>query len=253
MARLAGKVAIVTGAVGGIGNATARLFAREGASVVATARNLDALQVVVDEITAQGGQAIAVAHDVASEADWQRVIEATISAYGKLNILANVAAKSDSDPFDTPETITEQEWDLILDTNTKSIFWGAKYAIPHMRAQGGGSIVNVSSLSTFLGSVSGFAYSASKGGVAGMTKDLAWHYGPENIRVNSVHPGPTDTPMMGAALANPDVSSKILSQVPLGRIADPIQQAYGILYLASDEADFVTGTTLTIDGGFCIQ
>jgi NAD(P)-dependent dehydrogenase (short-subunit alcohol dehydrogenase family) len=253
MARLAGKVAIVTGAVGGIGDATARLFAREGASVVATARNLEALQVIVDEITAEGGHAIAVRHDVASEADWQRVMEATIAAFGKLNILANVAAKSDSDPFDTPETITEAEWDEILDTNTKSIFWGAKYAIPHMRAQGGGSIVNVSSLSTFLGSVSGFAYSASKGGVAGMTKDLAWHYGPENIRVNSVHPGPTDTPMMGAALANHEVSSKILSQVPLGRIADPIQQAYGILYLASDEADFVTGTTLTIDGGFCIQ
>ena len=192
-------------------------------------------------------------HDVTSEADWESVTERAVERYGPVHILANVAAKADENPFDTPEDITEDEWDLIMATNTKSIYWGTKYVIPIMKDNGGGSIVNVASLSTILGSVSGFAYSASKGGVAGMTKDIAWHYGKYNIRCNSLHPGPTDTPMMGAALANPEIKKNILSEIPLGRVCDPIQQAYGILYLASDESDFVTGTSLVIDGGYCIQ
>ncbi|MCS5734556.1 SDR family NAD(P)-dependent oxidoreductase [Herbiconiux daphne] len=253
MARLDGKVAIVTGAAGGIGDATARLLAREGARVVATARSAASLQPMVAEITAEGFDIIALSHDVSREADWKAVTERAVEAFGTVDVLANVAGKADEDPFDTPETITEAEWDLILDTNTKSIFWSTKYVIPIMKQNGGGSIVNVGSLSSFLGSVSGFAYSASKGGVAGMTKDIAWHYGPHNIRCNSVHPGPTDTPMMGAALENPEIRANILGEIPLRRVCDPIQQAYGILYLASDESDFVTGTSLVIDGGYCIQ
>ena len=253
MGRLDGKVAIVTGAGSGIGEATARLLAREGAKVVATGRKRDVLEQIVAEIRAEGFEATAEPHDVSLEADWQAVTARAVALYGTVNILANVAAKADEDPFDTPETITEAEWDLILDTNTKSIFWGAKYVIPIMKAAGGGSIINVASISTVLGSVSGFAYSASKGGVAGMTKDIAWHYGPDNIRCNSVHPGPTDTPMMRVPLANPDVAKHIIGDIPLRRVCDPIQQAYGILYLASDEADFVTGTTLVIDGGYCIN
>ncbi len=192
-------------------------------------------------------------HDVASEADWKAVTECAVALYGTVNILANVAAKADENPFNTPENITEAEWDLILDTNTKGIFWGTKYVIPIMKAAGGGSIINVASLSTILGSVSGFAYSASKGGMAGMTKDIAWHYGPHNIRCNSLHPGPTDTPMMRVPLENPEVAKRIMNDIPLRRVCDPIQQAYGILYLASDESDFVTGTTLVIDGGYCIN
>ena len=253
MGRLEGKVAIVTGAVGGIGGATARLFAREGAKVVATARNMVALERIVAEIRAEGFEATAMPHDVAAEADWKAVTERAVAIYGPINILANVAGKADENPFDTPEDISEAEWDLILDTNTKGVFWGTKYVIPIMKANGGGSIINVASLSTILGSVSGFAYSASKGGVAGMTKDIAWHYGPHNIRCNSVHPGPTDTPMMRLPMENPDIRDGILRNTPLRRVCDPIQQAYGILYLASDEADFVTGTTLVIDGGYCIN
>ena len=253
MGRLDGKVAIVTGALGGIGEATVRLFAAEGAKVVATARRLDALETLAAEIRADGHDVKAVQHDVASEADWARVVACAVQLYGPISILANVAAKADENPFDTPEDITESEWDLIMATNTKSIYFGAKHVIPVMKANGGGSIVNVASLSTILGSVSGFAYSASKGGVAGMTKDIAWHYGKHNIRCNSLHPGPTDTPMMGAALENPEIKANILSEIPLGRVCDPIQQAYGILYLASDESDFVTGTSLVIDGGYCIQ
>lgn len=253
MGRLDGKVAIVTGAGSGIGEATARLLAKEGAKVVATGRKLDVLDQIVADIRGQGFEATAMQHDVSLEADWQSVTERAVALYGTVNVLANVAAKADEDPFNTPETISEAEWDLILDTNTKSIFWGAKYVIPVMKAAGGGSIINVASISTFLGSVSGFAYSASKGGVAGMTKDIAWHYGPHNIRCNSVHPGPTDTPMMRVPLANPEVSKHIIGDIPLRRVCDPIQQAYGILYLASDEADFVTGTTLVIDGGYCIN
>jgi len=253
MGRLDGKVAIVTGAAGGIGCATARLLAKEGAKVVATGRKLELLEQIISQIRADGFEATALRHDVASEADWKAVTERTVALYGPINILANVAGKADENPFDTPEDITEAEWDLIMDTNTKGIFWGAKYVLPIMKANGGGSIINVASLSTFLGSVSGFAYSASKGGVAGMTKDIAWHYGPHNIRCNSLHPGPTNTPMMGAALANPEIAKHILSEIPLRRVCDPIQQAYGILYLASDESAYVTGTSLVIDGGYCIQ
>jgi NAD(P)-dependent dehydrogenase (short-subunit alcohol dehydrogenase family) len=253
MGRLNGKVAIVTGAAGGIGCATARLLAKEGAKVVATGRKLDMLEQIVCEIRAEGFEATALKHDVSLEADWKAVTERAVALYGPINILANVAGKADENPFDTPEDITEAEWDLIMDTNTKGIFWGARYVVPIMKANGGGSIINVASLSTFLGSVSGFAYSASKGGVAGMTKDIAWHYGPYNIRCNSLHPGPTDTPMMGAALENPEIRKNILNEIPLRRVCSPIQQAYGILYLASDESDYVTGTSLVIDGGYCIQ
>ncbi len=253
MGRVEGKVAIVTGAMSGIGRATALLLAKEGAKVVATGRKLDVLEQLVSEIRAEGFDATAMKHDVASEADWKDVTERTVALYGMVNILANIAAKADENPFDTPEDISEAEWDLILDTNTKGIFWGTKYVIPIMKANGGGSIINVASISTILGSVSGFAYSASKGGVAGMTKDIAWHYGPHNIRCNSLHPGPTDTPMMRVPMENPEIREGILKDIPLRRVCDPIQQAYGILYLASDESDFVTGTSLVIDGGYCIN
>jgi NAD(P)-dependent dehydrogenase (short-subunit alcohol dehydrogenase family) len=253
MGRVEGKVAIVTGAMSGIGRATALLLAKEGAKVVATGRKLDVLEQLVREIRADGFEAMAMKHDVASEADWKDVTERTVALYGTVNILANIAAKADENPFDTPEDISEAEWDLILNTNTKGIFWGTKFVIPIMKANGGGSIINVASISTILGSVSGFAYSASKGGVAGMTKDIAWHYGPHNIRCNSLHPGPTDTPMMRVPMENPEIKEGILKDIPLRRVCDPIQQAYGILYLASDESDFVTGTSLVIDGGYCIN
>jgi NAD(P)-dependent dehydrogenase (short-subunit alcohol dehydrogenase family) len=253
MGRLDGKVAIVTGAAGGIGAVTARLLAKEGAKVVATARNLNVVEQIAREIRSEGFEATALQYDVALEADWKVVTERTVALYGTISILANVAGKADENPFDTPEDISEAEWDLIMDTNTKGIFWGTRYVIPIMKAGGGGSIINVASISTVLGSVSGFAYSASKGGVAGMTKDIAWHYGPHNIRCNSLHPGPTDTAMMRVPMENPEVREQILADIPLRRVCDPIQQAYGILYLASDESDFVTGTSLVIDGGYCIN
>ena len=162
MGRLDGKVAIVTGAGSGIGCATARLLAKEGAKVVATGRKLDILERIVREIRGEGFEATALQHDVALEGDWKAITERAVELYGPINILANVAGKADENPFNTPEDITEAEWDLILDTNIKGIFWGTKYVIPIMKANGGGSIINVASLSTILGSVSGFAYSASK-------------------------------------------------------------------------------------------
>jgi NAD(P)-dependent dehydrogenase (short-subunit alcohol dehydrogenase family) len=246
--RLKDKVAIVTGAAHGMGEAEARLFAAEGARVVvADILAADAEKVAAD-IRAGGGQATSATIDVTSESDWKGLIDKTLSAYGRLDILVNNAGISGSSVGD-PDGL--EGWDRVIAVNQTSVFLGTKLAAAQMAKTGGGSIVNISSIMGFVGGSSGHpAYCASKGAVRIYTKAAAVRYGPQGVRVNSVHPGYLP-PMLNATNAG-ERADKI-AQTPLRRLGEPIEVAYGVLFLASDEASFVTGTELVIDGGFIAQ
>ena len=246
--RLKDKVAIVTGAAHGMGEAEARLLAKEGAKVVvADILAADAEKVAAD-IRAGQGQAIAAAIDVTREADWRALIGKTLAAYGRLDILVNNAGISGSSVGD-PDGL--EGWDRIVAVNQTSVFLGTKLAAEEMAKTGGGSIVNISSIMGFVGGASGHpAYSASKGAVRIYTKSAAVRYGPKGVRVNSVHPGYMP-PMLNATNAGERADKIALT--PLRRLGEPIEVAYGVLFLASDEASFVTGTELVIDGGFIAQ
>ena len=245
--RLAGKVAIITGAAGGMGAEEARLFGREGAKVVVADVIEDEGRQVESEIAAAGGEALFVRADVTSEADWQRLVEATLVRFGRLDILVNnagLSSSSEADPLDSAG------WRRIMDVNATGVFLGTKSVIPVMRAAGGGSIVNISSIMGFVGGEGGHpAYHASKGAVRIFTKAVAVRYGPDGIRVNSVHPG-FMPPMRSARPRNDAQMQELIKQTPLRRTGEPIEVAYGVLFLASDEASFITGTELVIDGGF---
>jgi len=246
--RLRDKVAIVTGGAHGMGEAEARLFAREGAKlVVADILAADAEKVAAD-IRAGQAQAIAAAIDVTREADWRALIGKTLAAYGRLDILVNNAGISGSSVGD-PDGL--EGWDRVIAVNQTSVFLGTKLAAEEMAKTGGGSIVNISSIMGFVGGASGHpAYSASKGAVRIYTKSAAVRYGPKGVRVNSVHPGYMP-PMLNAT--NQNLRAEKIAQTPLRRLGEPIEVAYGVLFLASDEASFVTGTELVIDGGFIAQ
>ena len=246
--RLKDKVAIVTGAAHGMGEAEARLFAKEGAKIVVADLLADLAESVASDIRTQGGAAIAVRIDVTSESDWLALIERTVSAYGRLDILVNNAGISGSSVGD-PDAL--DGWNRIIAVNQTSVFLGTKLAAEQMAKTGGGSIVNISSIMGFIGGSSGHpAYSASKGAVRIYTKAAAVRYGPQGIRVNSVHPGYMP-PMLNAT--NQNLRAEKIEQTPLRRLGEPIEVAYGVLFLASDEASFVTGTELVIDGGFIAQ
>ena len=245
--RLEGKVAIITGAASGMGAEEARLFAREGASVaVVDVSEEDGMQVAA-EIGEAGGTATFVRADVASEADWQRVVDSTVSQFGKLDILVNNAGVSGGlieDPLDT------EAWHTLMDVNATGVFYGTKHTIPEMKRAGGGSIVNISSINGFIGAERGHTgYFASKGAVRIFTKAIAVKYGPDGIRANSVHPG-LMPPMKSNLLPPGPVGDEHIKLTPLRRTGETIEVAYGVLFLASDEASFVTGTELVIDGGY---
>ena len=246
--RLSEKVAIVTGGAHGMGEAEARLFAREGAKVVVADVLPEMGEAVAASIRADGGQAIFVKIDVTSEADWQNLLAATLKAYGRLDILVNNAGISGSAVGD-PDGI--EGWNRIIAVNQTSVFLGTKLAAEQMGKTGGGSIVNISSIMGFVGSTSGHpAYHASKGAVRIYSKAAAVRYGPQNIRVNTIHPG-----YMPAMLnsTNGNERADKIAATPLRRLGEPIEVAYGVLFLASDEASFVTGTELVIDGGWIAQ
>ncbi len=250
--RLEGKVALISGGARGLGAADALLFAREGAKVVIG----DVLEVEGREVEAQisgnGGDVLFIRLDVTSEADWQRAIEATIGRFGKLDILVNNAGLG-RDGKGVEET-TGDWWDRILEVNVKGVFLGTKYVIPEMRKTGGGSIINISSIMGLVGSARNTSYDASKGAVRLFTKSSAIQYGREGIRVNSVHPGFTDTPGTAPGFGtNPERRAALTEATPLGRIATPDDIAYGVLFLASDESSFMTGSELVIDGGYTAQ
>jgi len=245
--RLAGKVALITGGASGMGQSEAIIFAREGAKVVvADVLEFEARQ-VVEKMAAAGGQARFVKLDVTSEADWENAVKATVTAFGKLDLLVNNAGISGT--FD-PDTLSTSAWDTLMNVNAKGVFLGMKHAVPAMRDAGGGSIVNISSISGFAGQDRvHMAYNASKGAVRIMTKSAAVQFGP-HIRVNSVHPGILPPMRTSKASADPVWRERSVRHIPLKREGRVEEVAYAVLFLASDEASYITGTELVVDGGF---
>jgi hypothetical protein len=251
MSRLSGKVAIVTGASSGIGRATARLFAREGAKVVVGARREAELAELVHEIKADGGEALALAGDVQSEQYARDLVAAAEKSFGRLDIAFNNAGTLG--PVGASTEIAAAEWNQALAINLTSAFLGAKHQIPALLKQGGGSIVFTS---TFVGHTASFpgvaAYAASKAGLIGLTQTLAAEYGPRGVRVNAVLPGAVDTPMYRTFNDTESKQQWLTNLHALKRAARPEEVARSVLYLASDDAAFVTGTAHLVDGGFSI-
>ena len=249
--RLAGKVALISGGARGMGAVEARLFAREGARVV-IGDILDAEgRRVESEIRAAGGEAAYVRLDVTAEADWTSAVAAAVSRFGKLDVLVNNAGIGGHGRL---EDTTLEAWTRVMAVNATGVFLGSKAAIPAMRAAGGGSIVNISSQLGLVGmDNSSPQYQASKGAVRLLTKLTALQYAKDKIRANSVHPGPIVTPMTEARRADPETYRLMVSRIPLGRYGEPEEVAFGVLYLASDESSFVTGSELVIDGGWTAQ
>ncbi len=251
MDRLAGKVALISGGARGMGAAEARLFTREGAAVV-IGDVLDAEgMALAGELSARRCEALFVHLDVTSEADWQRAVDLAVTRFGALNVLVNNAGVSGAGRV---EDTTAEDWDRVMAVNAKGVFLGTKVAIPAMRKSGGGSIVNISSQLGLVGTdITSPQYASSKGAVRLLTKVTAIQYAKERIRANSVHPGPIVTPMTERRRADPATRELQLSRIPMGRYGESDEVAYGVLYLASDEASFVTGSELVIDGGWTAQ
>jgi len=249
--RLEGKVALISGGARGMGAAEARLFAKEGAKVV-IGDILDAEgQQVEAEIAEMGGECVYIHLDVTSETDWQNAIGKAVSQFGKLDVLVNNAGIF---PLASIEDTTEELWDRIMDINGKGVFLGTKYAIPEMRKASGGSIINISSTAGLRGSPTAAAYGASKGAVRLFTKATAIQYAKDNIRANSVHPGIIETDMtLPTILTDEEARRERIARTPIGRIGQPDDVAYGVLFLASDESSFMTGSELVIDGGRTAQ
>jgi NAD(P)-dependent dehydrogenase (short-subunit alcohol dehydrogenase family) len=249
--RLKSKVALISGGARGMGAVEARLFAQEGAKVTIGDVLEDEGRKLEAEINATGGEALFVRLDVTSEADWQKAVEAAVTRFGKLDVLVNNAGISGRGRV---EDTTVEEWDQVMEVNAKGVFLGTKVVIPAMRQAGGGSIINISSQLGLVGTDhSSPQYQASKGAVRLLTKATAIQYAKEGIRANSVHPGPIVTPMTEAARADPERYKVMLSRIPLGCYGEPEDVAYGVLYLASDESRWVTGSELVIDGGWTAQ
>ena len=255
--RLEGKVALITGAAAGVegalmgfGGAAARLFAREGAKVVLTDILVEQGERSAAEIREMGGDAIFVKLDVTSDEDWQKAIEATLAAYGRLDVMINNAGTGA--PANVEDT-TVDVWDGQMDVHAKGVFLGTKYAIPEMRKVGGGSIINTSSIYGLVGSAGSTAYHAAKGAIRIFSKAAAIQYAPDGIRVNSVHPGFMRTPLTVPRFDDPERQAELLARIPMDRIGNADEIAYGMLYLASDESSFVTGSELVIDGGVTAQ
>lgn len=246
--RLSGKVAIVTGAAHGMGAEEARLFAREGAKVVVADLLVAEGEAVAASIRRANGDATFVKLDVTSDTEWEAAIAATIAAYGRLDILVNNAGISGSSVGD-PDGVAG--WDRVIAINATSVFLGTRRAAKEMAKTGGGSIVNISSIMGIVGGADSHpAYHASKAAVRNYTKAAAVRYGPMNVRVNSVHPGFLP-PMLNAT--NQGGRDSKIPMTPLRRLGKPIEVANGVLFLASDEASFITAAELVIDGGFIAQ
>ncbi|WP_339179888.1 glucose 1-dehydrogenase [Oceanobacillus sp. FSL W7-1293] len=245
MGRLTGKVAIITGAANGMGASEAKLFAQEGAKVIATDINDNVLQEVINEIKENGGDAIGLKHNVTSENEWKQVIQEAVTHYGKIDVLVNNAGVS------SPKTIAQMEmdeWNKVMDINLNGCVIGMKYVIPEMQKAGGGSLINISSIGGIVGMAGSSPYTAAKGALRSLSKSAAVEYGKDKIRVNSVHPGIIETPMTADSFADATPYYQTFTQLPY--FGNPEDVAYGVLFLASDESRFMTGAELVIDGGW---
>jgi NAD(P)-dependent dehydrogenase (short-subunit alcohol dehydrogenase family) len=247
--RLDGKVALITGAGSGIGRATAKRFAAEGARLVVVDVNEAAGRAVADEIGAGGGAAVFARADVTTSADVAAMIASAERTYGALHVLFNNAGifpDEDGSVIDTDEAI----FDRVIAVNLKGVFLGCKFGVPALLRAGGGAIINTASFVAVMGSAtSQSAYTASKGGVLALTREIAVEYARRGIRANAICPGPVDTPLLQALLADPAARARRLVHLPMGRLAKAEEVAAAVLYLASDEASYVNGTAFMVDGG----
>ena len=257
MKRVKNKVAIVTGGASGLGKSSAKLLAREGAKIVVSDIDEEGGKKVVQQIKEDGGEAIFIKQDVAKEDEWKNVIETTLETYGKLHILANSAGIGLGG---TVEDVTLEDWKNLIDINLNGTFLGTKYGIKGMRkTDEGGSIINFSSIEGLIGDPNLPAYNASKGGVTIFTKSAALHCAKQGygIRINSIHPAYIWTPMVENFLkAQGDVEEgkkQLESLHPIGHLGEPDDIGYGVVYLASDESKYMTGSELVIDGGYTAQ
>jgi NAD(P)-dependent dehydrogenase (short-subunit alcohol dehydrogenase family) len=252
--RLAGKIAVVVGASSGFGHATAELFARHGAAVVLAGRRAMLLASAAEQIRAVGGQAVSVAADVLIEDDLRRLMAHAVECFGRIDILFNNAG---TQLFQSAEETTVEEWDQVQGVNLRGTWLGCKHAIPIMRRNGGGTIINTASIYSAAGVPGQAAYSASKGAVVSLTRQLAIELAPANIRVNCLCPGWIDTDYARkwfAGQPDPDAAwQATLAAYPLGRPGQPAEAARAALFLASDDATFVTGHALYVDGGYTAQ
>lgn len=246
MSRLENKVAIITGAAGGQGAKEASLFAKEGAKIVATDVQEDKVNDVVKNITDDGGQAIALQHDVSNEQDWEKVVSEAVRKFGKVDILVNNAGIIIQDEI---ETTSLENFEKVTNINMNGTFLGMKHVIPEMKKNDGGSIINISSVAGIVGGYGGAGYNASKGAVRVMTKNAAVDYADSKIRANSIHPGVIQTPMTEDLLKDKETKQEFDEVTLLPYLGDTSDIAYGALYLASDESKFITGSELVIDGG----
>lgn len=247
--RLEDKVALITGAAGGIGRQTALLFAREGAKIVVVDVNDPEGEKTVELVSEQGGEAIYVHADVSKAGDCQKMVEQAETTFGKLNVMFNNAGIMHCDDSNAMET-EEAIWDLTMNINLKGVFFGAKFGIPAMLRAGGGSMINTASFVAIMGAATPqLAYTASKGGVLAMTRELAVIHAKQNIRVNSLCPGPLRTELLMNFLDTEEKKQRRLVHVPMGRFGEAKEMAQAALYLASDESSYVTGVDFVVDGG----
>ncbi len=251
MNRLSGKVAVVTGGNAGIGEAIAKAFAREGASVVITGRRQGELDRVVNDIVQAQGKAVAVAGSVTDELSAQEAVRRTVQQFGRLDILVNNAGVGDFGK--RLHEIDDTTWAQVLDVNLTGVFRMTRAVLPQMLKQGWGAIVNISSVASLVGLPTLSAYAASKGALDALTRALAVDYAKDGIRCNVVNPGLIDTPMAAPLMGNPEQLNPILSHYPIRRPGKPEEVANLVLYLASDEAAWVTGGTFPLDGGMTIS
>jgi len=247
--RLENKVALITGAGSGIGRESALLFAREGARVVVADVNEAGGEETVRRVRDAGGEAVFVHADVSQASDAQRMVQVAEETFGKLNVLFNNAGVFHTDDGSVLDT-SEEIWDFVINVNLKGVFLGCKYGVPALLRAGGGSIINTASFVALIGAaVPQIAYTASKGGVLSMTREIAVEFARQNIRANALCPGPVDTPLLAPLLADPAARQRRLVHIPPGRLAQASEIARAALFLASDESSYINGATFVVDGG----